>query len=74
MGGGVPPPQFCRCRERLHTGLRDGWMKKPGWALLTEAARRWEGSQREGAHLSPLLPSGSLALRPLPWQSPAGSP
>lgn len=67
MGGGVPRPQFCRCRERLHTGLRDGCrMKKPCWALLTEAARRWEGSQREGAHLVSLLPSGSLSrARPL---------
>ena len=72
MGGGVPPRQFCRCRERLHTGLRDGCrMKKPCWALLTEAARDGEPTGR-GSSVS-LLPPVSLSRAPPPGRARQGA-
>lgn len=68
-GGGAggrqrAPPQFCRCRERLHTGLRDRCRMKE--ALLGAAhrtARRWEEANGKGRISSPSSVR-SLSLAP----------
>lgn len=77
--GCVPPPQFCGCRERLHTGLRDGCRKahvvQDEEALLGAAHRSCtlRGSRRQGAHLVSLLLPVSLSRAPPPGRAQQGA-
>ena len=75
----MPPTQFCGCRERLHTGLRDGCRKAPvvqdEEALLGGAHRSCtlRGSRLQGAHLVSLLLPVSLSRAPPPGRSRQGA-
>ena len=77
--GDVPSPQFCGCRERLHTGLRDGCRKarvvQDEEALLGAAHRSCtlRGSRLQGAHLVSLLPPVSLSRAPPPGRARQGA-